>query len=65
MPIMSNTTKILELYALVSSSGKITLAERLVIGTAFLDNVLSEEELTLIDRMYYFVRRGKLTIVTD
>lgn len=55
---------IVDLYTKIKLSGQITLNDRLVIGTAFLENSLSDEELLLIDRMYYSLRTGRLTIVS-
>ena len=54
-----------DLYAEVCESGQITMADRLVLRVALVNNFLSEDELVLIDRMFYFVRRGGLKMLNE
>lgn len=54
-----------DLFADVTSSGRITLADRYGIKAAILEGCLSEEELTILDRLLYGVRRGRLQMVNE
>ncbi len=52
-----------EVFDRVSLSGEISAADRDVLRAALFDSDTTEEELLLIDRLYWRVRRGKLRIV--
>lgn len=54
-----------ELFAQVSSSGKITLADRYGILAVLLHEPIHEEELHCIDRLLHALRKGRLQIVND
>ncbi|HEY9674334.1 MAG TPA: hypothetical protein V6D11_23035 [Waterburya sp.] len=54
-----------ELFVQVSSSGKITLADRYGLMAALLDESLAKEDRELIDRLLRAVRRGRLEVVDD
>lgn len=54
-----------DLFAQVTTSGCITLADRYGMMAALLENSLSEEEQSIIDRLLYGVRRGRLQVVNE
>ncbi|MEW6498715.1 MAG: hypothetical protein AB1589_40380 [Cyanobacteriota bacterium] len=54
-----------ELFAQVSYSGKITLADRYGLMAALLEESLSEEDRELIDRILRAVRRRRLLAVDE
>lgn len=58
-------TALSDLFAEVTSSGNITLADRYGLKAAILDNSLTEEEQTILDRLLYGVRRGRLQMVNE
>lgn len=56
---------IADLFAQVSRSGKITLADRYGLMAALLDDSLSQEERDAIDRMLYSLYRGRMKVVNE
>ncbi|HBE19467.1 MAG TPA: hypothetical protein DEG17_21890 [Cyanobacteria bacterium UBA11149] len=54
-----------DLFAQVSSSGKITLADRYGLMAAFLEESLTQDERDCIERLLRSVRRGRLKIVDE
>lgn len=54
-----------ELFAQVSGSGKITLADRYGLMAALLEESLSQEERESIDRLLGAVRRRRLKVVDE
>ncbi|MFB2837954.1 hypothetical protein [Floridanema evergladense] len=58
-------TALSDLFAQVTSSGYITLADRYGLKAAILEDCLSEEEQSTLDRLLYGVRRGRLQIVNE
>jgi hypothetical protein len=54
-----------DLFAQVSRSGKITLADRYGLMAALLEDSISEEERHSIDRLLYALRRGRMKLVDD
>ncbi|MGA9382214.1 MAG: hypothetical protein WBV73_25930 [Phormidium sp.] len=58
-------TALFDLFAEVTSSGHITLADRYGLKAAILENSLSEEEQSILDRLLYSVRRGRLQMVNE
>lgn len=54
-----------ELFAEATSSGRITIADRYGLMAALLQNTLSEEEQSILDRVLYGVRRGRLQVVNE
>lgn len=58
-------TALSDLFAEVTSTGNITLADRYGLKAAILENGLSEEEQTMLDRLLYSVRRGRLQMVDE
>lgn len=58
-------TGISELFVQASSSGIITLADRYGLLAAMLNESLTEEEKSTIDRILYSLRKGRLRIVNE
>ncbi len=54
-----------DLFAQVSTSGKITLADRYGLMAALLEESLTQEERDCIERLLRSVRRGRLKIVDE
>jgi hypothetical protein len=54
-----------ELFAQVSRSGKITLADRYGLMAALLNDALDDEDRSAIDRILYAVRKGRLKMVDE
>ncbi|QZZ22936.1 hypothetical protein J5X98_11650 [Leptothermofonsia sichuanensis E412] len=54
-----------ELFAQVSVTGKITLADRYGLMAAMLSESISEEEIDCIDRLLYALRKGHVQIVDE
>lgn len=58
-------TAIPEMFAQISTTGKITVADRYGLMAAILDNSTTEEELHLINRLLHALRRGRVQIVDE
>ncbi|NJN87901.1 MAG: hypothetical protein HC881_18400 [Leptolyngbyaceae cyanobacterium SL_7_1] len=56
---------IAELFAQVSDTGVLTIADRYGLMAALLDDSISDEERYAIDRLLRATRRGKLKVVND
>ena len=56
---------IADLFAQVSNSGKITLADRYGLMAALLEDSLTEDEKGAIDRLLYSLCRGKMKVVNE
>ena len=54
-----------DLFAQVSNSGKITLADRYGLMAALLEDSLTEDEKAAIDRLLYSLCRGKMKVVNE
>lgn len=54
-----------ELFAQVSSSGKITLADRYGILAALLSNDMSKEEQCTIDRLLHVLKQRRVQVVNE
>lgn len=54
-----------ELFAQVSNSGCITLADRYGLMAALLDDSLEEEEIRAIDRLIRAFNKGRLVVVNE
>ena len=65
IPVRLLPGAIADLFAQVTSSGKITLADRYGLMAAILEDSLSEEERASIDRLLRALRRGQMTIVNE
>ncbi|MCP2727891.1 hypothetical protein [Limnofasciculus baicalensis] len=56
---------IADLFAQVSRSGKITLADRYGLMAALLEESMSEEERASIDRLLHACCRGRMKVVDE
>jgi hypothetical protein len=56
---------IADLFAQVSRSGKITLADRYGLMAALLEESMSEEERASIDRLLHAYCRGRMKVVDE
>ena len=54
-----------ELFAQVSHSGRITLADRYGLMAALLDESLEEEQRTAIDRLIRALCKGRIIVVDE
>lgn len=54
-----------DLFAQVTSSGYITLADRYGLMAAILEDSISQEERDSIDRLLRSIRRGRMAIVDE
>ncbi|MBC7969673.1 MAG: hypothetical protein H7Z11_06010 [Verrucomicrobia bacterium] len=54
-----------ELFAQVSVSGEMTIADRYGILAVLLNEPTSEEELHCIDRLLYALRQGRVRVVNE
>ncbi|MFB2837061.1 hypothetical protein [Floridanema evergladense] len=54
-----------ELYAQVSNSGQVTLADRYGLMAAVLDETLDEEQRMAVNRIIYSIYKRKLVIVNE
>lgn len=52
-----------ELYAQVTNSGQVTLADRYGLMAAVLDDSLDEEQRMAVNRIIYGIQRRKLVVV--
>ncbi len=52
-----------EMFAQAMKTGKITLADRYGLMTAFLESALTEDERNSVNRLLYCVRKGRVEIV--
>lgn len=64
-PIRLLPSAISELFAQVSSTGKLTLADRYGLMAAILDESLSEDERHCIDRLLRALQRGRIQVVNE
>ena len=65
MQIQLLPNAISELYAQVSNSGQVTLADRYGLMAAVLDESLDEEERMAVNRIIYGIYKKKLMIVDE
>ena len=54
-----------DLFAQVSSTRKITIADRYGLMAAMLEDALTEEERASVDRLLHSFRRGRLKVVNE
>lgn len=54
-----------ELFAQVSKTRALTLADRYGLMTAIMEDTITEEERQAIDRLLYAMRRGRLQMVNE
>ncbi|MBD2462925.1 hypothetical protein H6G89_17940 [Oscillatoria sp. FACHB-1407] len=54
-----------DLYAQVAMSGDITLADRYGLMAAILEESLSDDERTVLDRILWTIYRGRMRVVDE
>lgn len=54
-----------DLFAQVSDSGRLTLADRYGLMAALLEDSITEDERAAIDRLLRALRRGRMKIVNE
>lgn len=54
-----------ELFVQASNTGRLTLADRYGLMAALLDESLSDEERSSIDRLIHAVNRGRISVVNE
>jgi len=64
-PIRLLPSAIVEMFAQVTNTGKLTLADRYGLLAALLDDSITEEERQMIDRLLYALRKGRIQIVNE
>jgi uncharacterized protein YbgA (DUF1722 family) len=64
-PICLLPTALSELFAQVTTTRQITLADRYGMMAALLDETLSLEDRQALDRVLYWWRRGKIQLVAE
>lgn len=64
-PVRLLPSAIADLFAEVSSTGRITLADRYGLMAALLEDALEQEEKFSIDRLLRAVSRGRLQVVDE
>jgi hypothetical protein len=62
-PSQSNSVNLEELFSKVLLSGLMTKSDRRRIQAALLENAVTEENLMIINRLVYGVRRGFVKLV--
>ncbi len=58
-------TALYELFATASVSGRLTVADRYGLMAALLEESLLEEEIRVINRLLYAVRKGRIALVDE
>lgn len=56
---------IADLFAQVTDSGQLTLADRYGLMAALLEDAMTDEERASVDRLLYAFRRGRMKIVSE
>ena len=54
-----------EMFAQISTTGKVTLADRYGMMAAFLESPLGEEEIFVLDRIFHAIRKGQIKVVDE
>jgi hypothetical protein len=54
-----------EMFAQISNTGKVTLADRYGMMAALLEGTLGEEEMFVLDRIFHAVRKGQVQVVDE
>jgi hypothetical protein len=65
MPLCLLKFALSELFAQVSQSGKMTLADRYGLLAAILDDTITEEERRSLDRLLRSINRGRIQVVDE
>lgn len=64
-PVRLLPTALYELFATASVSGRLTVADRYGLMAALLEESLVDEELRVINRLLYAVRKGRISVVDE
>ncbi|UZQ55199.1 hypothetical protein OOK60_03740 [Trichothermofontia sichuanensis B231] len=64
-PVRLLPSALSELFAQVSSTGKLTIADRYGLMAAILEESISEEERRCIDRLLRALQRGRIAVVDE
>jgi hypothetical protein len=64
-PVRLLPTALYELFATASVSGRLTVADRYGLMAALLEESLVDEELRVINRLLYAVRKGRIAVVDE
>ena len=57
--------RLVDVFDRITSTGKVTVNDRSIFLAALFDPSTSNEEFSLIDRIYYFVCRGRLQMTDN
>ena len=64
-PVRLLPTALYELFATASVSGRLTVADRYGLMAALLEESLVDEEIRVINRLLYAVRKGRIAVVDE
>jgi hypothetical protein len=64
-PVKLLPTALYELFAIASVSGRLTLADRYGLMAALLEDSLVDDDLCVINRLLYAVRKGRIALVDE
>ncbi len=64
-PVILLPTALAELFAQATHSGRLTVADRYGLMAALLEEELDSEEISVIDRLLYAVRKGRISVVNE
>ena len=64
-PVRLIPSALYELFATASASGCLTIADRYGLMAALLEDSLRDEELCIINRLLYGVRKGRISLVDE
>jgi|GEM_PF-2237975 len=59
------SNRLVDVFDRITSTGKVTVNDRSIFLAALFDPSTSNEEFSLIDRIYYFVCRGRLQMTDN
>jgi hypothetical protein len=63
VPVQLLPSALSEMFAQISTTGEITLADRYGMMAAILDETASEEDICAMDRLLHGIRRGRVQVV--
>ncbi|GAB4184621.1 MAG: hypothetical protein Fur006_22250 [Coleofasciculaceae cyanobacterium] len=64
-PVRLLPTALYELFATATVSGRLTVADRYGLMAALLEESLVDEEIRVINRLLYAVRKGRIAVVDE
>lgn len=65
IPVRLLPAALYELFATASVSGRLTLADRYGLMAALLEESLPQEDICIINRLLYAIRKGRITVVDE